>query len=157
MSEITIREAGLDEMERIADLKRQIHQVHVQGRPDLFAPFGPMSVFAAHSAAKNCSLLLAEANEQVAAYAMIQYVDRPAGPYMNARKFVHVEEFCVDEGHQRMGVGRRLMEALKHLAREKGYPRIELDVWSFNDGARQFYEAVGMQCFRTFMEMNVDE
>lgn len=157
MSEIVIREAGLEEMERIAALKRQIHNVHVQGRPDLFAPFGQMSDFAAHSAAKNCSLLLAETNDQVAGYAMIQYVDRPAGPYMNARKFVHVEEFCVDESHQRVGVGRMLMDALKHLAQEKGYPRIELDVWAFNEGAKQFYEAVGMQCYRYFMEMNVDE
>ena len=156
MSELIIREAGLDEMPRIADLKRQIHDVHVQGRPDLFTPYKDLEVFAEHSAAKKCSLLLAEQNDQVVGFVMLQYVERPASPYMKARKFLHVEEFCVDENHQRMGIGVRLMEALKRLAREKGYPRIELDVWAFNEGAKQFYEAVGMKTYRCFMEMCID-
>ena len=59
--------------------------------------------------------------------------------------------------HRRRGVGRRLMDFVKADAREKGFPRIELDVWAFNEGAKQFYEAVGMKPFRYFMEMNTDE
>jgi len=157
MVNIVIREAGLDEFVRIADLKRQIHEVHVKGRPDLFAPYKELESFAAHSAAKNCSLLLAEIEDEPVGFALVQYIDRPASPYMNERKFLHVEEFCVDENHHRMGIGSRLMERLEQLAREKGYPRIELDVWSFNESARRFYEASGMTPFRTFMEMNVNE
>ena len=157
MAEVVIREAALDEMPRIAELKRQIHEVHVKGRPDLFAPYKDLDSFAVHSAAKNCSLLLAEIADKAVGFALIQFVERPASPYMNARKFLHVEEFCVDENHQRLGIGTKLMEALKQLARKKGYPRIELDVWSFNEGAKQFYEAAGMKPFRTFMEMDVEE
>lgn len=156
MAEVVIREAALDEMPRIAELKRQIHEVHVKGRPDLFAPYKDLDSFAVHSAAKNCSLLLAEIGDKAVGFAMIQFVERPASPYMNARKFLHVEEFCVDENHQRLGIGTKLMEALKQLAREKGCPRIELDVWSFNEGAKQFYEAAGMTAYRTFMEMDVE-
>jgi len=154
MKELIIREAALDELPRIEKLKRQIHDVHVKGRPDLFAPYKDLETFAGHSAAKNCSLLLAELEDQVVGFAMLQYVDRPASPYMQARKFLHVEEFCVDENHQRMGVGSRLMEALRRVARENGYPRIELDVWAFNEGAKQFYEAAGMHTYRYFMEMD---
>ena len=157
MDDIVIREAGLEELPRIAELKRQIHEVHVNGRPDLFAPYHGVEAFAGQAAAKNCSLLLAEIGEKPVGFVMVQYVDRPASPYMNARRFVHVEEFCVDEDHQRMGVGTRLMEAMKTLAREKGYPRIELDVWSFNEGAKRFYEAAGMTAYRTFMEMSTME
>ena len=156
MNEITIRKAGLDELPRIADLKRQIHDVHVNGRPDLFTPYSSLDAFADHSAAKGCSLLLAEQADEVVGYVMLQFVHRPASPYMKDRKFVHVEEFCVDENHQRMGIGMKLMEALKAMACEQGYPRIELDVWDFNQGARQFYEAAGMKPFRTFMEMDAN-
>ena len=157
MSEIIIREAGLEELPKIADLKRQIHLVHVNGRPDLFAPYQGAEAFEGHAAAKNCSLLLAETDGIPVGFVLLQYVERPASPYMNARRFVHVEEFCVDENHQRMGIGSRLMERLKQLAREKGYSRIELDVWGFNESAKRFYEASGMTPFRTFMEMNVNE
>ena len=151
-----MREAPLDELPRIAHLKKQIHDLHVAGRPDLFIPIADMDAFTAHAAAQNCALLIAECGGEVAGYVLIRYVDRPANPYMNARSFVHVEEFCVDEDHQRMGIGKRLMEALKQLAREKGYLRIELDVWSFNEGAKRFYEASGMTAYRTFMEMSIE-
>ncbi len=128
----------------------------MDGRPDLFTPYKDLESFADNAAAKNCRLVLAESAGQVVGYAMIQFVDRPASPYMNARTFLHVEEFCVDENHQRMGVGLKLMEALKELARENGYSRIELDVWNFNEGAKRFYEAAGMNAYRTFMEMKVE-
>jgi len=157
MNDIVIREAGLEEMPRIAELKRQIHNVHVNGRPDLFTPYSSLDAFADHSAAKGCALLLAEQAGEPVGYAMYQLVHRPSSPYMKERHFLHVEEFCVDEKHQRMGVGRRLMDGLKALACEKGCPRIELDVWSFNEGARQFYEAAGMKPFRVFMEMDTAE
>ena len=77
MNEIVIREAGLDELPRIADLKYQIHQVHVNGRPDLFTPYSSLDAFVDHSAAKGCSLLLAEMNGRIAGYAMLQFVHRP--------------------------------------------------------------------------------
>ena len=136
MSEMIIRQAELDELPRIAALKKQIHDVHV-------------------AAAKGCALLIAEEAGEPVGYVMYQLVCRPASPYMKERHFVHVEEFCVDENHQRMGIGQRLMAGLKELAREKGCPRIELDVWNFNEGAKQFYETAGMRAYRTFMEMDV--
>ena len=155
MSDVIIRQAELDELPRIAALKKQIHDVHVAGRPDLFTPYSSLDAFADHSAAKGCALLLAEEAGEPVGYVMYQLVHRPASPYMKERHFVHVEEFCVDENHQRMGIGQRLMAGLKALAREKGCLRIELDVWSFNEGTKQFYEAVGMTAYRAFMEMDV--
>lgn len=155
MSEMIIRQAELDELPRIAALKKQIHDVHVVGRPDLFTPYSSLDAFADHSAAKGCALLIAEDAGESVGYVMYQLVCRPASPYMKERHFVHVEEFCVDENHQRMGIGSMLMAGLKELAREKGCPRIELDVWNFNEGAKQFYETAGMRAYRTFMEMDV--
>ncbi|MBR5547417.1 MAG: GNAT family N-acetyltransferase [Clostridia bacterium] len=155
MSEIIIRQAELDELPRIAALKKQIHDVHVAGRPDLFTPYSSLDAFADHSAAKGCALLIAEEAGEPVGYVMYQLVCRPASPYMKERRFLHVEEFCVDENHQRLGIGRMLMEELKELARAAECPRIELDVWGFNDGAKQFYEAAGMKAYRTFMEMDV--
>ena len=33
------------------------------------------------------------------------------------------------------------------------FDRIELDVWSFNEEALKFYEAVGFQTYRRFMAL----
>ena len=137
MSNVMIRRAELEELPRIACLKKQIHDVHVNGRPDLFTPYTCLEAFADDSAAKGCTLLLAETAGEPVGYVMYRFVHRPSSPYMKERDFVHVEEFCGDENHQRMGIGRGLMEELKRLAREAGCPRIELDVWGFNEGAKQ--------------------
>jgi len=154
MSDIMIRKTGAEELGRIADLKRQIHQLHVDGRPDLFAPMQSSDVYEAHAQEKGMQLFLAERDEKVLGYALITYVHRPAGPYMCERKYMHVEEFCVDENCHRQGVGRALMEALRKDAAENDCPRIELDVWAFNEGARKFYESVGLTTYRYFMEIN---
>ena len=157
MNQLIIREAPLEELPRIAGLKKQIHDLHVSGRPDLFGPIEDPSAFAAHAAQEGVQLLLAEISGQVVGYVLFRYMERPANLHAKERRFTHVQEFCVGKAFRHMGTGRALMDALKSRARTKGYPRIELDVWSFNEGARQFYEAMGFSTFRYYMEMNADE
>lgn len=157
MSRITVRTAGAEALESIAALKKQIHDVHVKGRPDLFLPVTDADAFRAFASQEGMLFLLAESEGQLMGYAMIRHIERPATPYMQLRRFTHVEEFCVDERFQRMGAGRALMEEIRRQARAAGCPRIELDVWAFNEGAKQFYEAVGMRPFRYYMEMDTDE
>lgn len=38
------------------------------------------------------------------------------------------------------------------FAEERGFPKIELDVWVFNESAVKFYESLGFQSFRKMME-----
>ena len=157
MSNITVREAGMEEMPRIAPMKKQIHDVHVNGRPDLFAPVVDAGLFEEHAQQLNFRLLLAEVDGEAAGYALIRPIIREANPYMQERRYLHVEEFCVDEHHRRGGIGRALMEAVRQLAKTENLPRIELDVWAFNKGAKQFYEAAGFSTFRYFMEMKTED
>ena len=66
---------------------------------------------------------------------------------------VHVEEFGVDPAFHRKGVATALVEYMKRDAAQRGYPRIELDMWEFNQGALAFYENVGFQTYRRYMEL----
>ena len=49
------------------------------------------------------------------------------------------------------------MDWLRSLASETGYTRLELDMWAFNEGALDFYEAVGFKVYRKYMEMYTDD
>lgn len=150
---VTVREAALDELPRIADMKRQIHEVHAKGRPDLFQPVVERESFEEHAASSGLRLLLAELGGDAVGYVLIHVIDRPANAGMKQCRALHVEEFCVDERHRHKGIGRALMDAVRQAAKTEGLPRIELDVWAFNEGAKQFYEEVGLHAFRYFMEM----
>ena len=41
------------------------------------------------------------------------------------------------------------------FAKEKGFSRIELNMWEFNQDALAFYEAAGFKTFRRYMEMMI--
>ncbi len=138
-------------------LRREVNDLHVQGRPDIFKPgFGPVirDHVDVYLNTENGYAAVEERDGQIAGMVLVDYIDRPESPYNLARRFVHIAEICVDHRFRRCGVGRRLMEFVKADAREKGYPRIELDVWAFND-ALSFYEAEGFTTFRRYLEFNV--
>ncbi len=153
-----IRLAQPRDAEQINALRKQVNDLHVQGRPDLFKPgFGRelQEYVNVYLNSETNYAAVAEIDGRIAGMVMADYIDRPEGPYSLARKFVHIAEICVDPAFRRMGVGRSLMDFVKKDAKEKGYPRIELDVWAFND-ALPFYEAEGFTVFRRFLEYSVE-
>jgi len=156
MSELFVREAELDEIERIAPLKQQLTDAHAAGEPGRFDPEPDFSAFVSYVVNKDMHLFVVEKDEKWVAYALVRYVHSAPNVYMMERKFVHVEEVCVDKDCKRMGIGRILMEHIRQDARQKGYSHIQLDVWSFNEGAMQFYESLGMRTVRSLMEMSTD-
>ncbi|MBR1585067.1 MAG: GNAT family N-acetyltransferase [Clostridia bacterium] len=152
-----VRRARPEDAEQINALRKQVNDLHVQGRPDVFkAGFSPelQSHLDLYLNSETNYAVVEEQDGRILGMALVDYIDRPESPYNLARRFVHVTEISVDAGCRRQGVGRRLLEFIKADAREKGYPRIELDVWAFND-ALAFYEAEGFTVFRRFLEMNV--
>ena len=152
-----VRIAKPEDAERINELRRQVNELHVSGRPNHFkAGFG-------EELRKHVYMYLTdgigyaavdEEDGQIVGMVMVDYIDRPESPYRYAERFAHIAEICVDEKFRRQGVGKALMDFVKADAKEKGFPRIELDVWSFND-ALSFYEAEGFTVFRRFLEYSV--
>ncbi len=49
-----------------------------------------------------------------------------------------------------------MIDFVKEDAKKRGFKRIELDMWEFNDGALAFYESVGLKTFRRYMESYVE-
>lgn len=43
----------------------------------------------------------------------------------------------------------------KQEAKNRGFDRLELDVWEFNEGAMKFYDSVGFKTYREYKEMNI--
>ena len=152
-----IRFAVPSDREAVNALRKEVNDLHVAGRPDIFKPgFG-------EALQDHVNLYLnrqigyaavAEIDGEVAGAVLVDYIDKPESPYNLGRRFVHIAEICVDDRFRRRGVGHQLMEFVKADAKEKGYARIELDVWAFND-ALAFYEAEGFTTYRRYMEINI--
>ncbi len=54
-----------------------------------------------------------------------------------------INHLAVDPKYQRKGYGRLIMEAVEGRIKEKGCPRINLQVRSTNKDVIEFYQAIG--------------
>lgn len=154
-----VRFAKEKDLNRINELRKQVNDIHVEGRPDVFkAGFGnEIRDFAkVILESENSDIIVAERDGMVCGMACVDYVNRPETVYGNARSFYHVQEIAVDVEFRRQGVAKELLEFMVVDAKKRKLNKIELDVWEFNDSAIEFYQAVGFSQTRRWMEYEVE-
>jgi ribosomal protein S18 acetylase RimI-like enzyme len=150
-----IRFAKKEELVHVNELRIQVSAVHAKGRPDIFR-----DDFCKELQDSICDVwennesdvIVAIRDGQICGFASVEYIDKPLSPYTLAGRYYHIKEFGVDERFRRQKVATELFDFIKAQAKEKGFDKIELDVWEFNEGAVKFYESVGLLTYRRYME-----
>ena len=153
-----VRFAEEKDLDEINELRKQVNDIHVEGRPDVFkAGFGTeiRDFVKIIMNGENSDIIVAEHNGIICGMACVDYVNKPESPYSKARSFYHVQEIAVDANYRRQGVAKELLEFMIEDAKKRKLGKIELDVWEFNDSAIEFYQAVGFRPTRRWMEYEV--
>ena len=153
-----IRFAKKEDLEQINQLRQQVNDLHVKGKPEIFKPgFSDelreyiYDIF--RDAQKKIIVCVSDGN--ICALAVLHHIIRPETPYMFERDYLDIDEFCVDEAFRRRGIGARMIDFIRDFAKSEGFERIELNMWEFNQDALAFYEAVGFSTYRRYMEMKL--
>lgn len=150
-----IRYAEKQELAIVNELRSQVNEVHVKGRPDIFRD-GFCKEFKDYIYKEwdheKSDIIVAIAKDKICGYAIIEYIKKPSSPYTMAKKYCHINEFGIDEKYRRQKIATELFEFIKAQAKEKNFDRIELDMWEFNETALKFYDSVGFCTYRRFME-----
>ena len=153
---MAVRFAEREDLERVNELRRQVNDLHVAGKPEVFRPGFPDAlrdhVYTIWNDPRQ-RIAVAERGGVICGFAVLNHIVRPENPFMFERDFLDIDEFCVDAGCRRQGVGAELIAFIRAWAKEQGFRRIELNMWEFNQGALAFYEAEGFVTFRRYMEM----
>ncbi len=152
---MTVRLAKEQDMGQINELRRQVNNLHTEGRPDMFKPGFGKDIQEYLQVIQNDPervIVVAELNGKITGFAVLHHIRKPENPFMYERDYLDIDEFGVDCGHRRQGIGSAMMEFIREFAREKGFRRIELNMWEFNQGALAFYEAAGFVTYRRYME-----
>ena len=136
-------------------LARQIHQMHMDWRPDIYRM--PEELFPEERYAElisNRQLYVAKLPGIVVGYAQtrIRVVDAP--DHMPRRIF-QIEQFCVDESFRSHGIGTQMMEELRVLAKAFGCTDLQLNVYPQNDAAVSFYQKCGFMIQNINMQRKV--
>ena len=155
---MNVRFAREEELDRVNELRKQVNDLHVEGKPEVFKPgFGEelrnfVNVIFNDPEQK---IVVAEEDGVICGFAIIHHIYKGESPFMYERDFLDIDEFCVDEAFRRKGVATELVSFIKDFAKENRFHRIELNMWEFNQGALAFYEEAGFKTFRRYMEMFV--
>lgn len=150
-----IKYAKKEELERVNELRKQVFDIHAKGRPDLCR-----DVFSAEFqdtiyglwGSEDSDVIVAVIDNIICGFASVEYIDKPMSPYSQARRYYHILEFGVDEKYRRQKVATEMFEFIKKESIEKGFDKLELDVFTFNEGAVKFYESLGFSAYRIYME-----
>ena len=108
-----VRFAEEKDLDIINELRKQVNDIHVEGRPDVFkAGFGrEIRDFAKVIInGENSDIIVAERNGIICGTVCVDYVNKPETPYSKARSFYHVQEIAVDANYRRQGVAKELLE-----------------------------------------------
>ena len=153
---VNVRFAREEDAEQVNVLRRQVNDLHVAGEPGVFRPgfcdeLRDYIHVIMHDPQK--AVVVAEADGSIRGFAVLNHIVRPENPFMFERDFLDIDEFGVDESCRRQGVASAMIRFIRGWAREKGFRRLELNMWEFNRGALAFYEAAGFTTYRRYMEI----
>ncbi len=153
-----IRFAEYEDLERVNELRKQVNEIHVKGKPEIFKAGFPKeladlvrTIF--EDPYKR--ILVCDLDGTLCAFAVLNHVTKPENPFMYERDYLDVDEFCVDEAYRRQGIAREMIAFIADLAGNEGFDRVELNMWEFNTEALAFYESVGFTTYRRYMELKI--
>ncbi|MCL2512472.1 MAG: GNAT family N-acetyltransferase [Oscillospiraceae bacterium] len=149
-----IRPAEKADSPAINELLSQILRTHHAIRPDLFRPAYISETEYEESPDEPVFVAVDENNAVVGCLWCI--IMRLRGNSLkNDREWLCIDDICVDESYRRRGVGRKLVDFAAAFAKEKGLPRIELNVYENNIDAVRFYENYGFKIQKRVMEYEI--
>ncbi len=147
-----IRNMILEDYQEVDRLMAQVHQLHVDGRPDLYINVEHIysyEQFKEMVENEDMITILAEEEDCVVGICIVSMRSKTC---MVKRRTAYMEDLCVDEVCREKGIGKKLFLYAKEKAKEMGAERLDLMVWDFNESARIFYEKMGMNPQRYIYE-----
>ena len=124
-------------------LARQVHELHVAWRPDIFRM--PEELYCEERFTQHVldrELYVAKLNGIVTGFVLLEIKDYDRPGHVR-RKVMVVDELCVEKALRGHGIGTRMMEEVHALARAFGCTDLQLGVYPQNDDAVGFYQKCG--------------
>ena len=150
-----IRNAVKKDIPKIYDLLLQVDLVHHNGRPDIFkigAKYSKEQLENMLSDELNPILVCVDENDDVMGYCFCNFICHKNNSVLTDIKTLYIDDICVDQTLRGKGVGTKLFNGAKDLAKSNNCHNLTLNVWSCNGSAMEFYKAMGLVPQKVVME-----
>ena len=151
-----IRFAKAQDVPGIITLLRQVGRVHHEGRPDLFRAdaqkYSPSQILDMLDKSST-PIFVAVEDGKVLGYGFCIMETFEKHPVMNDRLTLYIDDLCVLEECRGRHIGSAIYQEILRYAKGRGCYNVTLNVWSCNESAMKFYEALGLKPQKVGMEV----
>ena len=152
---LNIRNALKNDLNLINEIAKQVHNLHVELRPDIYVPNDiVISEERYNELLAEGIVLVGEIDNQIVSYAVC-FIRDWNNPVMARRKVMFIDAIGNDENFRNCGIGKKMMDHIINYAKEINCDRVELQVIESNKNAMGFYEHMGMKEKSRTLEMNL--
>ncbi len=152
---IEIVEAKEEHIPALGELNLTVQKVHSNEYPELFKyPVDKIELeqeFKELLENNNYYVFVAIINNNVVAYSLSQYVNRPESTLISGSKKLYIHHMAVSEDYRNRGVGKKLLSHIHMQAERLEANEIGLDVWSFNSAAQALFRSYGFDVYNERM------
>jgi len=147
---LKIREATLDDIDNgLLEVFIEGYRYHQNGRPDIFANVSDEDLkndLIQNFDRLNTIVILDDKN-------IVGYLSYKIKKHHTGK--LDVDQLIILEQYRGKGLGKKLMDDAKRIAKENDCDRIELNCWLFNENALAMYEHIGFNRQRIIYEMKL--
>ena len=143
--DIHIRTAKLEDYNAVEAIMKQVHQLHVHWRPDVYRQQETiLSLEEFEQAIKEQAFFVAEGEGRIVGILglMYRHVETPVHV---TKDIIFIDSMAVEEQYRGKGIGHAFFDFLKELKEKKGYDAIELQVNAKNQAAYNMYKNYGFK------------
>ena len=152
---MNIRRAREDDIPRLTELLLEVLTLHHEGRPDVFKPgrtkYTPEELKETISN-DDTPVFVAENDTRVEGYVFCIIKTTSGDNILCDMKTLYIDDLCVSKGTRGKGIGKTLYQYARAYAKEIGCHNLTLNVWECNEGARAFYDRMGLSVQKTLLE-----
>lgn len=151
--EIHIRNSKPDEYKAANAIMKQVQQMHIDWRPDIYKyneTILPLEMY--EQAVKDKTFFVAEYEGHIAGILFIIY-RHIESPNHVTRNTIFIDSMAVDEKYRGNGIGHAFFDFLKEIKTKNGYDGIELQVNAKNEAAYKMYTDYGFTNKSVNMEL----
>lgn len=145
MEDCFIRKAQLDDYENVEAIMKQVQQLHITWRPDIYQEVDVVLPFEEFVQLVNQEVFfVAEMDSHIVG--ILSYVCRHIeSDKQVTRDVLFIDCLAVKEEYRGKGIGHRMLDYMKSIVKEKNFDGLELQVNAKNISAKRMYEKYGFR------------
>ncbi len=152
---LSIREAGIDDLDILNTLNREVQELHHKIDPQLFKSADKSDIREdVKKLIMNPQGGVLIAFESDKAQGFVSYGERlfPESGLIHTTRMLFIHHMGVQEAFRAKGIGSALIQSLQKIADRRKIKHIQLNVWTLNLDAKRFFQKRG---FRTINEIMI--